>query len=263
MRTQPVDNNVFLQDFERPDLFRRRMEQSSETEPSLKVPAWMVYIALISALVYWVYTGYWYNRDHHQIAGGILVVYIIVLLSLFTGLMWFRAYHRRIRIYPHLRRVAEDRPGAFLFISNSSPILFYARERWIAKVTFVEGDDSQNAFTRLDAVTRNPSATVHIARKNVFDKILKRSIPDLIPLPPGNFGEKFNMWSEDAASAVTLMTTAIPDALLQLNELGHPQMDRIGHVLSVQLDKDLSSPWRQSKLTGFLEYAERIVEAVA
>jgi hypothetical protein len=192
-----------------------------------------------------------------------MIIFFIIFLVPFIALMWFRGYHRFVRICPVLKRVADLRPGAFMFISGTSPALFYAREQWIGKVHFQEGSEDQDTFTRVDAVTRHSSGLILISRKGLLTKIIGWSDKDVIHLPESDFSRKFTASGTDSEFAVKLLSTAFPEAVMRLEEFGKPSVEIERNTVAVQIDKDLSSPSKEVSLIRFLEQAETIIEAVA
>ena len=107
---------------------------------------------------------------------------------------------------PFLKRIADLRPGAFLFISGKSPTLFYAREGWLGKVVFWTGGGKYaGGRTRLEAITRRSGGWLSISKKNIISKIFSRSDKDNIPLPDSDFSRKFTMSGSDKVLAEELL----------------------------------------------------------
>jgi hypothetical protein len=245
--------------FVEPETFRRQMERQSAPIPQLNVPALPVYLAFTAALAYWCYFGYQYNEAHFPVSLTALVVFFLVFLLVFLVMMAFREYHRRVRMYPLLKHMADLRPGAFLVITATSPSLFYAREGWIGKVSFIEGSETENACTRLDAVVRHSMGSVSISRKTLMGKLF--SDKEAIPLSDGDFGRKFTVFGTDKEFAETLLNRGVSDAILRLEEFGKPFVEIEGTSMAVEIGDDLSSPRKEAILGGFLEEAERIIDA--
>ncbi|HJX34658.1 MAG TPA: hypothetical protein VJ373_05710, partial [Desulfatiglandales bacterium] len=228
--------------FQQPGLFRQAMEQKSSPIPMLNIPALPVYFVLVSAIACWCYYGYQYHKVHFTISLNSLIIFLGVFLVLFIILMWFRGYHRFVRICPVLKRVADLRPGAFLFISGTSPALFYAREQWIGKVHFQEGSEDQDTFTRVDAVTRHSSGLVLISRKGLLTKIIGWSDKDVIQLPESDFSRKFTVSGTDSEFAGRLISSGFPEAVMRLEDIGKPSVEIEHNTVTVKIDSDLSSP---------------------
>ena len=252
---------VLPKEFQQSETFRQKMEQKSAPIPQLNVPALPVYLAFIAALAYWCYYGYQYNETHFPVSLTALIVFFSVFLFMFLLMMSFREYHRRVRMCPLLKRIADLRPGAFLVIKGSSPTLFYARETWIGKVGFREGGDGENAQTRLDATTRHSMGSLAISRKSLLHKVIGRSDKETIPLPESEFSRKFNVSGTDTQFAEKLLNPAISDAILRIEELGRPFVEMNCNSVGVEIGEDLSRPRKEAALSKFLEEAERIIEA--
>ena len=252
---------VLPKEFQQPETFRQKMEQKSAPIPQLNVPALPVYLVFIAALAYWCYYGYRYNETHFPVSLSALIVFFSVFLVLFLSMMSFREYRRRVRMCPLLKRIADLRPGAFLVIKGSSPSLFYARERWIGKVRFREGGDHENAFTRLDAITKHSMGSLTISRNSLLNKVIGWSDKETIPLPESDFSRKFTVSGTDTEFAEKLLNPAISDALLQLEEFGRPFVEINYNLVGVEIEDDLSRPRKEALLKKFLEEAERIIEA--
>lgn len=246
--------------FQQPETFRRRMEQQSAPIPRLSVPALPVYLVFIIVLAYWCYYGYQYNETHYPLSITAIIVFFLVVIVLVLIMMTFREYHRRVRMCPLLKRMADRRPGAFLVIEGSSPSLFYAREKWIGKVNFKEGGESETASTRLDAVTEYSMGSLEIVRTSLLGKVFW-SEKGTLPLPESDFSRKFKVSAPDPPVAGKLLNPAISDAVLQLDKFDRPFVEINGNALSIQVDEDLSRPRKETELSEFLEEAEGIVEA--
>jgi len=249
--------------FQRPDLFREKMEQQSTPIPRLNVPALPVYLGFTAALAYWCYYGYQYNEIHRPVSFTALMVFLFVFLVLFFIMMCFREFHRRVSMCPLLKRMADLRPGAFLVVTGSSPSLFYARDRWIGKVSFAEGSDSQDAFTRLDATSKHSMGALTVSRKNLLDKVIwGGGDKETIPLPKTDFSQKFTVSGRDPEFAEKMLDQGLANAVLRLAELGQPFVEMNRNTAVIQIDEDLSRPRKESELRKFLEEAEGIIEAV-
>jgi hypothetical protein len=248
-------------EFQRPERFRLKLEQKSEPVPQLNVAALPVYLVLITALVYWCYYGYQYNETHYPVSLTALIIFFSVLIAFSLILMGFHDYHRRVRMCPVLKRVADLRPGAFLVIKGSSPSLLYARENWLGKLSFRESGEHQKASTRLDAVTEHSLGSLAISRNTLMSKVFGRSDKETLPLPESDFSRKFTVSSTDTEFAEKLLNPATSDALLRLEKFGRPFVEMNGNSVGVEIEDDLSRPRKEAVLIEFLEEAEGIIEA--
>lgn len=250
-------------EFQRPDEFRRRMEQKSGPAPSLSVPALPVYFVLVSAMAYWVYYGYTYNKTHFPASLTDLIVFFGIFLLLFIITMIFREFNRRVKMYPVLKRMASLRPGAFLVIEGKFPALFYARETWIGKVSFEEGSENQNAFTRLDTRARQPLGQLEIRRKSILARLSGRPEKDIIQMPESDFSKKFLVAGTDAEFTKTFLNPTVLDAITRLAKFGNLVVDINRTAARVEVESDLSSPRKEDALRQFLADAETIIEKAA
>lgn len=248
-------------EFQRPETFRLKLEQKSEPVPQFNVAALPVYLVLITALVYWCYYGYQYNETHYPVSLTALIIFFSVLIAFSLILMGFHDYHRRVRMCPVLKRVADLRPGAFLVIKGSSPSLLYARENWLGKLSFRESGEHQKASTRLDAVTEHSIGSLAISRNSLMSKVFGRSDKETLPLPESDFSRKFTVSSTDTEFAEKLLNPAISDGLLRLEKFGRPFVEMNGNSVGVEIEDDLSRPRKEAVLIEFLEEAEGIIEA--
>jgi len=253
--------SVLPEEFQRPETFRQKMEQKSAPIPQLKVPALPVYLVFITALAYWCYYGYQYNETHFPVSLTALIVFFFVFLVLFLIMMSFREYHRLVRMCPLLKRIADLRPGAFLVIKGSSPSLFYARERWIGKVSFREGSEHKNAFTRLDAITKHSMGSLTISRNSLLNKVIGWSDKETIPFPESDFSRNFKVSGTDTEFAEKLLSSVISEAILRLEEFGRPFVEINCNLVVIEIEDDLSLPRKEAVLRKFLEEAEGIIEA--
>ena len=254
---------VLPKGFQQPETFRREMERKSAPIPRLTVPALPVYLVFIFVLAYWSYYGYQYNETHYPVSLTAVILFFAVVLVLVVALVRFHEYHRQVRLCPLLKRTADLRPGAFLVIQGSSPSLFYARESWIGKLSFIDNIENENTFTRLDAVTKHSTGSLTISRNSLIQKVIGWSDKETIPLPESDFTRKFSVSGTDTELAVRLLNTGITDALLRLADLGRPLVLIHGNSVSIETGDDLSRPRKEEVLGKFLEEAERIVEGVA
>jgi len=248
-------------EFQQPEGFRLKLEQKSEPIPQLNVPALPVYLVLITALAYWCYYGYEYNEIHYPVSLAALIVFFSVFIALSLILMGFHDYRRRVRMCPLLKRVAALRAGAFLVIKGSSPSLFYARENWIGKLSFGEGGEHEKTSTRLDAITKHSTGSLTISRNSLLGKVIGRSDKETLPLPESDFSRKFTVSGTDFAFAEKLLSPAISDAILRLEEIGRPFVEIDGTRVGIQIEDDLSRPRKEAVLGKFMEEAEAIIEA--
>jgi hypothetical protein len=249
-------------EFQRTEEFRRTTEQKSGPAPRLSVPAVPVYLVLFSAMVYWCYYGWQYNKTHFPVSLTAIIVFFGVFLVPFLITMYFREFNHRVKMYPVLKRMAGLKPGAFLVVEGTSPALFYARETWIGKVVFEEGSENQNAFTRLDARIRQPVNRLEIYKKSLLDKFSGRPEKDIIQLPESDFSRKFTA-SGTGEFAKRFLNPAVSSAIMQLAEFGDPVVDIDSNAVRVEIGRDLSSPRRETALRQFLDNAETIVEKAA
>jgi hypothetical protein len=247
-------------EFHRPETFRLKLEQKGEPLPQLNVPALPVYLVLLTALICWCYYGYQYNETHYPVSLTALIAFFSVLIVLSLVLIGFHDYHRRVRLCPLLKRLADLRPGAFLVIKGSSPSLFYARENWLGKLVFNEGGEHEKASTRLNAISAHSMSSLTISRESLLHKVLG-SDEETLPLPGSDFSRKFTVSGTDIEFAQKLLNPAISDAILRLDEFGRPLVEIDGNAVSIQIDHDLSRPSKEKVLGEFLEEAEGIVEA--
>jgi hypothetical protein len=111
-------------EFQRPEDFRQRMEQKSEHMPQMNIPVLPAYFILITAISYWCYYGYQYNKVHWPVSLTVLSIFLLVFLVLFITLMWISIRNKQVKMCPFIKRIADLRPGAFLFISGSFPYMF-------------------------------------------------------------------------------------------------------------------------------------------
>jgi hypothetical protein len=249
--------------FQKPEMFRQRLEQKSAPLPRMPVAAFPVYLIFMSALTYWCYYGYRYNQARFPVSITEVLLFLVVFLVVFVAMMCFRVYHLRVRMAPVLKRLADLRPGAFLFVAGSSPTLFYAREKWLGKLSFREGSEHQNAFTRLDVLLQHAAGSLEIGRKSLLTKMLGWGDRQAIELPESDFTRKYMVSGTDAGYIHRLLSTAVPEALRRLEELGNPLVEIDRSLVSIQIDGDLSSPRKETALRLFLEQSEIIIEAVA
>jgi|GEM_PF-1222944 len=250
-------------EFQRPEEFRRQMEQKSGHPPMLSVPAVPVYLFLFSAMICWCYYGWQYNKTHFPVSLTAVIVFFGVFLVPFIITLGFRDFNRRVKMYPVLKRLAGLKPGAFLVIERTSPALFYARESWIGKVVFEEGSENQNAFTRLDARIRQPVNRIEIYKKSLLDKFSGRPEKDIIQLPESDFSRKFTASGTKAEFAKKFLNPAVSSAIMRLAEFGDPVVDINSNAVRVEIGRDLSSPRKEAALRQFLDDAEAIIEKAA
>jgi len=249
-------------EFQRPDVFRQKLEQKSAPVPQMKFQPLPVYTVFILTLVCWCYYGYQYNEIHRPLSFAALIIFLMVFLVLFVAMMSFREYNRRIRMCPVLKSISDIRPGAFLFMAGKFPMLSYAREGWLGKVFFHEGGDNQEATTRLEAVTRRSGGWLSISKKNIISKVFGRSDKDNIPLPDSDFSRKFTMSGNDKVFAEKILNSNFPRSVMQLEEFEKPFVDIDSKSVVVEISRNLAIPSKEADLRKFLEIAENIVDAV-
>jgi hypothetical protein len=248
-------------EFQRPDIFRQKLEQKGEPMPRpLNIPVVPAYIVLMAAIGYWLYFGFQYNKVH-AVSLPDVVIFLAIFLFLFITLIWMNTRHQAVKMCPYLKRIADRRPGAFLLISGTYPTLFYAREGWLGKLIFQEGGEHQDASTRLKAVTRHSDGWVSISKKTIVSRIFGGSNQDNIPLPDGDFSRKFNVSGSDKALADQLIDSHIPAEMMRL-EAFKPHMEVDGKSVTVGIAKNLFSTRQETALLQFLEAAENIVDEV-
>lgn len=250
-------------EFQNPAAFRQKMEQKSAPVPQLKIQPVPVYSIFILALAGWGYYGYQYNEIHRPVSFTALIIFLLVFLVLFVAMMSFREYHRRVRMCPVLKRMADMRPGAFLFVAGTSPLLFYAKDGWLGKVIFVEGGEHQDAATRMEAVTRHSGGWLSISKKGFLSKIIDRPDKDDILLPEGDMRHEFTMSGNDKSFAEKILNAGFSSFIIHLKEFKRPFVDIDGKSVVVEINEDLSAPRKEVELRKFLEAAENIVDTVA
>jgi hypothetical protein len=245
--------------FQEPDIFRQKMEQKSSTIPKLNLPAAPVYLAFVAALACWGYYGYQYNKSHFPVSLTAIIIFSSVFVAIFIGMMIFHGYHRSIIMTPVLKRMADSRPGAFLVMRGASPFLFYAKERWIGKVSFYGGSEDQKAFTRMDAVTKYSIGSLSVSKRTLIGKIFSDKYK--IMLPESDFSRKFAVSGTDTGFAEKLLNHVFQNAVLRLEEIGKPYVEIERNAVSVEIGSDLSGLRKEALLKTFLEEAERIIDA--
>jgi hypothetical protein len=261
-KKMPVLKAILPANFQRPEIFRQGLEQKSGPAPQSVLPPLPLYVTLITAISFWCYYGYQYARSQGPVSLIALIVFFAVFLIFFIPLMWFRDYHRQIRSYPVLKRISDSRPGAFLFISGSSSTLLYAREKWIGKVSFMEGSEYRNAVTRLDAVTGHTGGTLVISRNNIINRVFGWSDGEKFQLHDNDFSRIFTVSGTDPLFADRLLGSSIPNAVMMLKDFDKPQVEIDRSMVSVTIGKDLSSPRKEAALNRFLDAAEAIMDGV-
>ncbi len=249
-------------EFQRPESFRQRMEQKSEPMPQINIPLLPFYIILITAISYWCYYGYKYNQAHWPVSLTAVIIFVSIFLLLFIILVSLWGYNKQVKMCSYLKRIADLTPGAFIFISGKSPTLFYARERWIAKVVFWQGSDDGGGTTSLEAITRHSGGWLSITRKNIINKVFARSDKNNIPLPESDFSNKFTMSGSDKILAEKLLNSNIANIIMRLDEFKKPFIDIDGKSVVIRIDGELSNTSKETELKKFLEIAENIVDAV-
>jgi hypothetical protein len=250
-------------EFQRPEEFRRKMEQKSGPPPRLSVPALPAYLVLFSAMAYWCYYGWQYSKTNSPVSLTAVIVFFGVFLVPFLITMVFRDFNRRVKMYPVLKRMAGLEPGAFLVVEGLSPSLFYARETWIGEVYFEEGSENQNAFTRLDARIRQPLNCLEIRKKSIMDKFSGRPDKDIILMPESDFSKKFLVSGTDAEFAKNFLNPTVLDTIMRLAKFGNPVVDINRNAVSVEVENDLSNPRKEDALRQFLTDAYTIIEKAA
>jgi hypothetical protein len=265
-KSKPEKIKVFEADlpneFQKPEVFRQRLEQRSSPVPQMNFQPLPVYTVFILTLVCWCYYGYQYNDTHRPVSFTALIIFLSVFLVFFVAMMRFREYNRRVRMYPVLKRIADMRPGAFLFIAGTSTTLFYVREGWIGKVIFREGGENQAACTHMEAVTKHSGGWLLINRKGLLNKVFGRSDKDNIPLPDGDFSRKFTMSGTDKIFAEKLLSSNVACTVMRLEEFEKPFVDIDGRSVVIEISSNLAIPSKEAELRKFLEIAENIVDEV-
>lgn len=247
-------------EYQRPELFRQMMEQKSDPMPEkLNIPVITIYSVLMAAVGYWLYFGFQYNKAH-TVSLTAVVIYLAVFLVLFITLMWFNVRYQAAKKCPFLKRIADMRPGAFIFISGTYPTVFYARDGWLGKLVFWMGGDSTPGTTSLEATTTRSGGWLSVRQKSLIGKIFSRSDEDNIPLPESDFSRKFTMSGSDKVLAQALIGANIAGIILRLEEFKKPSIDIEGKSVVVKIDGELSSPRKEAELKKFLEIAENIVD---
>lgn len=249
-------------EFQRPELFRQMMEQKSEPMPQMNIPIVPVYFILIAAMGYWCYYGYQYNKVHGPVSLTDLIIFFSVFLFLFIILAYIWSYNKQVKMCPYLKRIADMRPGAFVFISGKVPTMFYAREGWIGKLVFWIGGDNTSGTTSLEATTTRSGGWLSISKNTMISRIFSRSDKDNIPLPDNEFGRKFTMSGSDKVLAQELLGANIAGIVMRLEEFKKPLIDIDSKSVVIKIDGELSSPRREAELKIFLEIAESIVDTI-
>lgn len=250
-------------EFQPPSEFRRQQERSGRPIPRLNVPVLAAYLAIGFAMVCWCYFGYQYNSSHFPVSFGAIIVFLLVLGTLLMTLIAILELNRRARMSPVLQRMADLRHGAFLVMAGTSPRLRYARDRWIGRVDFEVGSDYENAFTRLDAVLRQPIGQLEIRKRKTLSNVIWGTDDDVIQLPEGDFSRRFRVSGPDSGFAEKLLTPAVLSAIMRLDELGPVHVDIDCNTARVEIGRDLSSPRKEGALRQFLAEAETIIETAA
>ena len=250
------------QEFQRPDVFRQNLEQKSESMPQMNIPVMPAYVVLMAAMSYWCYYGYQYNKVHGPVSLTDLVIFFAVFLFLFIILVYIWSYNIQVKMCPYLKRVADMRPGAFLFISGKAPTLFYAREGWIGKLVFWIGGDNTPGTTRLEATTTRSGGWLSISQKTMISKIFARSDEDDIPLPDSDFSRKFTMSGSDKVLADELLKSGFSDIMMRLDGFEKPSVEIDGKSVKVEIERNLFSKRKEAELRQFLETSENIIDLV-
>ena len=249
-------------EYQKPESFRQMMEQKSEPLPQMNMPIVPVYFVLIAAMGYWCYYGYQYNKVHGPVSLTDLIIFFSVFLFLFIILAYIWSYNKQVKMCPYLKRIADMRPGACVFISGKAPTLFYAKEGWIGKLVFWTGGDNTPGTTSLEATTTRFGGWLSIRKKTVISRIFSRPDKDNIPLPDNDFGRKFTMSGSDKVLAQELLGANIAGIVMRMEEFKKPSIDIDGKSVVIKIDGELSSPRKEAELKQFLEVAESIVDTV-
>lgn len=250
-------------EFQRPEIFRQIMEKKSEPMPrQTNIPVMPVYIVLIAAVGYWCYYGYQYTTLRGPVSLKEVIIFFAVLLVLFVVLAVLWGYNKQLEMCPYLKRIADVRPGAFLFISGTAPTLFYAREGWIGKLVFWMGGDSTPGTTTLEATTIGFGGWLSVSKKSAMSRFFG-SDKDAIELPESDFSRTFVMSGSDKVLAEKLLQSGFDKLVMRLKEFEKPFIDIDGRSVQVRIDGELTSPRREAELKKFLEIAEDIVDMVA
>lgn len=248
--------------FQKPEEFRQRLEQRSEPMPQMNIPVLPAYFVLIAAMSYWCYYGYQYNKVHGPVSLTDLVIFFAVFLLQFIILIYIWSYNKQVKMCPYLKRMADMRPGAFVFISGKAPTLFYAREGWIGKLVFWMGGDNTPGTTTLEATTTRSGGWLSVGRKNIISKIFSRSDKDDIFVPDSDFGKKFTMSGTDKVLAEELLKSGFTGTMMRLDTFKKPSVEIDGKTVAVEIKQNLFSPRKEAELKKFLEITENIVETV-
>ena len=251
-------------EFQRPDVFRQKLEQKSEPIPKeMNIPVLPASLVLILAIGYWCYYGYQYNEAHWPVSLTALSIFLLVFTVLFITLMGINIRNKQVKMSYILKRIADLRPGAFLFISASSPHFFYAKEGWLGKVVFGQRSSEHGGVsTRLEAITTRTGGWLAIGKKSIISKIFGRLDKDNIPLPDSDFGRKFTMSGSDKVIAERLLKSSFTDTMMRLDEFKKPSVEIDGKSVTVEIKGNLFSMRKETELKQFLEAAENIVNKV-
>lgn len=249
-------------EFQSPDVFRQKLEHMRGPMPQeMNIPVVPAFIVLISAISYWLYFGFQYNKVH-TVSLTAVVIFIAVFIFLFVTLIWINIRHQAAKMCPFLKRIAALRPGAFLFISGTFPALFYAREGWLGKVVFDEGGEHGDACTRLEAITGRSGGWLSISKKTMISQIFGRSDKDNILMPDSDFGKTFTMTGSDKALAEELLKSSFTNTMMRLDVFRKPGVEIDGKSIAVEIKVNLFSTRKETELRKFLEVAESIIDIV-
>ena len=145
----------------------------------------------------------------------------------------------RRRMYPVLKRLADQRSGAFLVLAGKSPLLFYATDRWIGKLDFEEGGEGEEPFTRLEARLRQPWGRLEIRNQRILEKLIPKADRQIVPRPEGILGRKFVVSSPEPESCRRFLDATVVAAVTRLSQLGNLLVHIDRDLVRVEVGKDL------------------------
>jgi|WetSurMetagenome_2_1015567.scaffolds.fasta_scaffold121727_2 hypothetical protein len=192
----------------------------------------------------------------------LLFVIMITGTALLAGYFLFRFTNKQIKMCSYLKRIADLKPGAFLFIAGKSPTLLYAREEWIGKVVFGGSNDDGEGTTSLEAIIKHSCGRLTVSKKDIMTKTLSWPDKDKIILPESDFSSKFTVSCTVGGFADKIFSQNIHSTIMQLEEFKKPLIEIEGKSVVIKINDELSSTRKEAELKIFLEIAEHIVDAV-
>lgn len=249
-------------EFGDPERFRSELEAKSGPVPKLGLPPLPVYAVLSAAMAGWIWFGWNYNQEHFPVSLTEIAVFFGVFLVPFLATMVFWDHHRKVRMVPVLARLAASRPGAFLVVENSLPLLFFARKGWIGRVEFQAGSKHERPYTRLEARLKEPFGLLGISLRGTIGRIFGRADEFDVKFPEGEFGGRFAVSSNEPVRAKELLGPSVSEALLRLARIGKVTAGIDGTLARLEIEADLSPPRKEKRFRAFIADAELFLEAV-